>query len=95
MNIIIAALLLLGASFVLLGAYGLAKLPDFFTRLHAPTKASTLGVGAIVLATMLHHVEAGELVLKPLLLFLFIFISAPVSAYFLAACARAEQRKSR
>jgi len=95
LEVVIAGLVLTGAAFVLLGAYGLVKLPDFFARLHAPTMASTLGVGSIALATMLHHVAHGEPTVKPLLLLLFIFISAPVSAYLLAACARAEQRNLR
>ena len=38
---LVAALLVIGALFVLLGAIGLARLPDFLTRLHAPTKATT------------------------------------------------------
>lgn len=92
LNIAIGALLLIGGLFTLLGAYGLAKLPDFFTRLHAPTKASTLGIGSLALATMLHHIAHDEPALTPLLLLLFIFISAPVTAYLLARCAREEQR---
>jgi multicomponent K+:H+ antiporter subunit G len=47
----IAALIVLGALFVLLGSIGLARLPDFLTRLHGPTKATTLGVGAMLLAS--------------------------------------------
>ena len=38
---IVSALILLGAVFALLGSIGLARLPDFFTRLHGPTKATT------------------------------------------------------
>ena len=38
---LVAALLLLGGAFTLVGAIGLARLPDFFTRLHGPTKATT------------------------------------------------------
>jgi multicomponent K+:H+ antiporter subunit G len=45
LEIIISFFLLVGAFFILVGAIGLARLPDFFMRLHAPTKASTLGVG--------------------------------------------------
>ena len=47
----IAALIVLGALCVLLGSIGLARLPDFLTRLHGPTKATTLGVGALLLAS--------------------------------------------
>ncbi|MEH6561522.1 MAG: monovalent cation/H(+) antiporter subunit G, partial [Marinobacter sp.] len=40
----ISALLLFGGGFTLVGAIGLARLPDFYTRLHGPTKATTVGV---------------------------------------------------
>jgi multicomponent K+:H+ antiporter subunit G len=92
LNAIIGGLLLIGSLFMLLGAYGLVKLPDFFTRLHAPTSASTLGIGSLALATVLHHLANDKPALTPLLLLLFIFISAPVTAYMLARCAREEQR---
>ena len=42
----VSALLLVGGAFTLIGAIGLARLPDFYTRLHGPTKATTVGVGA-------------------------------------------------
>lgn len=92
---IVSILLLIGGAFVLLSAFGLVKLPDFSTRLHAATKASTLGVGSIALASLLHYIGRGEGSLAPLLLFLFIFISAPVSAYMLARCAHHEQHRDR
>ena len=50
---VIGGLLLLGALFVLLGSVALLKLPDFYTRLHGPTKATTLGLGSLVLASLL------------------------------------------
>ena len=48
-----AALIVIAAFFLLVGAIGLARLPDFFMRLHAPTKASTLGVAAVTVAVVL------------------------------------------
>ena len=51
---LLAALILIGAFFTLVGSIGLFKLPDFFMRLHGPTKATTLGVGAILLASALY-----------------------------------------
>ena len=44
-DILIAAFLVIGGFFGLVGSYGLIKLPNPMTRLHAPTKATTLGVG--------------------------------------------------
>ncbi|MDT7929182.1 monovalent cation/H(+) antiporter subunit G, partial [Tepidimonas sp.] len=50
----LAGVLILVASFFLLvGSIGLVRFPDFYMRLHAPTKASTLGVGGVLLASML------------------------------------------
>ena len=45
LELVTAALLLFGAAFALIGSIGLARLPDIFTRLHGPTKSTTLGVG--------------------------------------------------
>jgi multicomponent K+:H+ antiporter subunit G len=44
--------LLVGAFFMIVGAIGLVKLPDSMTRLHAPTKVGTMGIGALLLAAM-------------------------------------------
>jgi multicomponent K+:H+ antiporter subunit G len=92
LEILICALLLLGSGFVLIGAIGLYRLPDFFTRLHGPTKATTLGVGGVVVASLIFF-SAGERTLSSheLLISLFLFISAPVSAYMLAKAAVLQQ----
>lgn len=82
-----AALLLLGAFFMLVGAVGLVRLPDFFMRLHAPTKASTLGVGSLLLASMLLAAAQGRAGFAELLITLFVFVTAPVSANLLAQAA--------
>jgi multicomponent K+:H+ antiporter subunit G len=83
-----ALLILIGATFVLIGSIGLARLPDFFTRLHGPTKATTLGVGSIVVAALVHSTALnGTLSLRDLTVSLFLFITAPVSAHLLAKAA--------
>ncbi|MBA1272459.1 Na+/H+ antiporter subunit G [Stutzerimonas azotifigens] len=87
-EIIICVLLLLGSAFALVGAIGLYRLPDFFTRLHAPTKATTLGVGGIVVASMLFFSSQGDgLSLHEPLITLFLFLTAPVAAHMLAKAA--------
>ena len=48
------ALILIGGFFLLVGSYALAKLPDTMRRLHGPTKAATLGIGALLIASMLY-----------------------------------------
>lgn len=82
-----AAMLLVAAFFLLVGAIGLVRLPDFFMRLHAPTKASTLGVGGILLASMIVSAAQGRIGFAELLITLFVFVTAPVSANLMAQAA--------
>jgi multicomponent K+:H+ antiporter subunit G len=84
---LVAVLLVVGGVFLLVGAIGLARFPDFFMRLHAPTKASTLGVGGVLAASMLWHALQGQWALRELLITLFVFVTAPVSAQLLALAA--------
>ncbi len=85
---IIAALVLIGASFTLIGSIGLYKLPDFYMRLHGPTKATTLGVGAILISSMLYFSFTTEAIsLHEILVTIFLIITAPVSAHLMAKSA--------
>ena len=81
---IISILLLLGGSFVLVGSIGLIKMPDFFMRLHGPTKATTLGMASLLIAAKIFfsRTEAG-LSVKEILISLFLLLTAPISAYML------------
>ncbi|MHA6492943.1 Na+/H+ antiporter subunit G [Pseudomonas borbori] len=85
---LIAVFLLVGSLFALVGAIGLYRLPDFFMRLHGPTKATTLGVGGMVIASLIFFSTRGDgLSMHELLITLFLFITAPVSAHMLAKAA--------
>jgi multicomponent K+:H+ antiporter subunit G len=53
-------------------------------RLHAPTKATTLGVGGVLAASLLYFIASGRFVVHELLMVLFLFVTAPVSALMLA-----------
>ena len=79
-----AALIVISAFFILVGAIGLARLPDFFMRLHAPTKASTLGLGGVLIVSILLGLVNGRAGIAELLITLFVFITAPVSANLMA-----------
>jgi multicomponent K+:H+ antiporter subunit G len=84
-EILVAALLVGGGSFALLGSWALARLGDFYKRLHGPTKATTLGVGSILLASSLWFSLRGPSVsLRELLIAVFLALTAPVSAHLLA-----------
>ena len=80
----IALCLVAGGFFALVGAIGLLRLPDTFMRFHAPTKATTLGVGGVLAASLLYFAGSGRLVVHELLVALFLFVTAPVSALMLA-----------
>ena len=79
--------MLVAAFFSLVGAIGLVRLPDFFMRLHAPTKASTLGLGGVLLASMILTAAEGRVGFAELLIALFVFVTAPVSANMMAQAA--------
>ena len=80
MEWIVAALLVTGGVFALVGAIGMVRFPDFYMRLHAPTKSTTLGVGGVLLASLTVSWWRGEFGVPELLIALFLFITAPVSA---------------
>lgn len=85
---IVALFLVIGAAFALIGSWGLARLPDFYMRLHGPTKATTLGVGGMLIASVIHFsARHGEPSLHEFLVALFLFMTAPVSAHMLAKAA--------
>ncbi|WP_369934675.1 Na+/H+ antiporter subunit G [Xanthomonas tesorieronis] len=88
LQVVLSLLLIVGCSFILLGALGLVKLSDFFKRLHAPTKASTLGVGCVLLASVGYHLFLGQDPQpRELLITAFLFITAPISAHMMAKAA--------
>ena len=89
-----AALLLLGAGFALIGSIGLARLPDIYTRLHGPTKATTLGIGGILLGSILYFSVRQGLSLHEVLVSVFLFMTAPVSAHLIARAALQRHCKS-
>lgn len=96
LELLISALLLLGGAFVLVGSIGLARLPDFFMRLHGPTKATTLGIGGLIVALLIHQTAiAGAPRLQELAISLFLFITAPVTAHLLSKAAVRERERAR
>ncbi|MFC3114829.1 Na+/H+ antiporter subunit G [Cellvibrio fontiphilus] len=85
---LISFFLLAGATFALIGSIGLMRLPDFYLRLHGPAKATTLGVGGIILGSVIFFSTQGDgLSLHELLIALFLFITAPVSCHIVAKAA--------
>lgn len=93
-DILVALLLLVGGAFTLLGSFTLVKLSGFFSRLHGPTKATTLGVGCILLASALHFTLGSEgASVHEVLIVVFLFLTAPVSAHLMAKAALHSHRE--
>lgn len=76
--------LIIGAIFTLVGAIGLLKFNDGMTRLHAPTKVGTIGVGALLLASIIFNGVFRDGAIQELLIMGFLFVTAPISAHFIA-----------
>lgn len=81
---LIGLCLLIGALFLLVGALGLLKFDDAMTRMHAPTKVGTLGVGSVLMASMIEDWTYRDGSLHEILIMAFLFVTAPISANFIA-----------
>ena len=89
LEVVVSALVLSGAVFTLIGSLGLLRMPDFFTRLHGPSKATTIGIGSLLVASALFmSYRGGGLSLHEFMISLFIAITAPVGSHLLAKAAR-------
>ena len=84
-EILVSFFIVLAGVFGLVGSFGMLKLKDTMQRLHAPTKATTLGVGGVLIASMLYFLLVKcTLSFHELLITIFLFLTAPVSAHFVA-----------
>jgi multicomponent Na+:H+ antiporter subunit G len=80
-------LVLAGGIFVLIGAVGIIRMPDVFTRMHATSVGDTLGGGLILFGLMI-LAGASLVAVKLLFLFLVLALTNPVAAHALARAAR-------
>ena len=88
MEIVAASATLLGAFLFLASAVGLLRLPDFYSRIHAPPKAATLGVALLGLASVIRSLPSGDLVwIEDLLIVIFLLLTVPVSSQVLLRAA--------
>jgi len=93
MEWLIGLLVVLGAAFMLLGSIALIRLPDALSRLHGPTKATTVGLGSLIMASMLYSGWQGEWRFQSLLIAAFVFITAPISAQLISQLILHQQGK--
>jgi multicomponent K+:H+ antiporter subunit G len=84
-EVVVSLLIVAGGFFAFVGSIGLIKLPELMMRLHAPTKATTLGVGSVLIASMLYFAAlGGNISIHELVITLFLFLTAPITANFVA-----------
>jgi multicomponent K+:H+ antiporter subunit G len=87
-------LLLLGAALTLTGSIGLVALRSFYDRVHAPTLGTTLGIGCVLLASILFFsVSQSRFVLHELLITVFMVITTPVTLMLLTRAALSRDRR--
>jgi multicomponent Na+:H+ antiporter subunit G len=90
--ILIASCITLGVLFMLIAALGIVRFPDLFSRMHAASKASTLGISLILLAYCLSQ-PTTYTVIKSLLTMLFIFLTVPVACHLLSRAVLRQQKR--
>lgn len=92
--IVIIILLLIGTFFIFSSALGVIRFPDIYTRLHAATKAPTLGIICMLIATFLYlYIVEGLISGKLLLAIFFIFLTSPVAGHMLSRAAHKDGNK--
>ncbi|KKB80049.1 hypothetical protein VW35_06275 [Devosia soli] len=85
LSILVSAGVLLGALLTMAGCVGLARLRDFYLRIHAPTMGTSMGGGLILFASALYFsVTTGRLVIHEAVIFLFVSVTTPVTLMLLA-----------
>ena len=83
---LVGGILIISAVFSLAAAIGILRLPDLYTRMHAASKAGTLGSGLALLAIAIFSLE-GSVVLRAVAGFVFFLLTAPVASHLLARAA--------
>ena len=85
-EILTSIILVLGSLFCLLAGIGMLRLPDTLTRMHAATKAGTLGAGLILIAEAVFYRDTG-ITLRALATIVFLLLTAPVAAHLIGRAA--------
>ncbi|HJV82349.1 monovalent cation/H(+) antiporter subunit G [Noviherbaspirillum sp.] len=84
----ITLMLVVGGSFILIGAFGLMRLPSFYQRIHGPAVTMTLGTAGVLLASMLYFtVLRSRLVMHEAIIAMFVIMTAPVVSMLLMRAA--------
>lgn len=85
-EIFVSFFIILGSLFILISALGILRMPDLYTRMSATTKASTLGVGLILIGTAVFYQDVG-ITVRSITIIVFLFLTAPVAAHIIGRAA--------
>jgi multicomponent Na+:H+ antiporter subunit G len=80
--------ILAGLFFMLVGAVGILRMPDVFTRLHAAGMTDTMGAGFLILGMCL-QAGIGLVLLRLIFVYAFLIFTSPISTHALARAALA------
>lgn len=83
---VVSALLLFGSTFMFVGAVGIVRMPDLFSRMQATTKSPTLGIGCVLAAVAVYYGQTGVSARAGLII-AFYFLTAPVAAHMIGRAA--------
>ncbi|MGD9480853.1 monovalent cation/H(+) antiporter subunit G [Shinella sp. G-2] len=84
--LVVGAMLVVGGVFTFLAALGIVRLPDVYTRMHAASKAGTVGSGLMLFAAGIHAMDAA-IFTRALAGFVFFVLTAPIAAHLVAKAA--------
>jgi len=84
--ILVGAMLVAGGVFTFLAALGIVRLPDVYTRMHAASKAGTVGSGLMLFAAGIHSLDVA-IFTRALAGFVFFVLTAPIAAHLVAKAA--------
>ena len=95
-DMLASLLLVAGSLLALIGSFGLLRLRELFARIHAPTLGSTLGLGCVLLASMLvASVQADRFIFQEILIALFMVTTSPITAMLLMRAGIYRRRTNR
>lgn len=91
-NFLISILLILGSLFILIAAIGLLRFKDFFSRIHASTKATSFGI-LLILISIAIYFGSWNITIKSILIIIFIYLTAPLAAHSIAKSYKSDKEK--